>query len=341
MTSVVRYDRPVAVVDEHVRARSWVELMGPAVELAKAIAATEFVPRAMRHNAAAISAAILYGDEVGLGPMQSLAKIVVIDGRPTLYAEAQRALVFAAGHELWLDELTSSRATWAGKRAGTDTVTRVTWSLDDARRAGLAGREAWRKYPRQMLSARASAELVRAMFADVVGGLAAVEEFETETEGAVGSRDSVAGESGTRRRRRRPGAGVAAVPSPAAVDTAPAAGLPPLPGESSPDVDLERPESETEPAPITRAQMRRLHGLMGRRGITERDDRLAYASRVLARHVPSSKDLSTVEADALIDDLEASLEAPAGDDDEAVDGELVDEQNREAVAGDTDREGAP
>ena len=56
-------------------ARSWIALMEPAVELAKAVANTEFVPKSLRGNPAAITAAILYGDEVGLGPMQSLARI--------------------------------------------------------------------------------------------------------------------------------------------------------------------------------------------------------------------------------------------------------------------------
>ena len=92
--------------------RSWVELMAPAAELAKAVATTDFVPRGMRNNPAAITAAILYGDEVGVGPMQSLAKISVIDGRPFVAAETQRALVLAAGHELWVDELTNTRATY-------------------------------------------------------------------------------------------------------------------------------------------------------------------------------------------------------------------------------------
>ena len=64
-------------------ARQWVELMQPAIELAKAVAGTDFVPKAMRNNPAQITAAVLYGDEVGLGPMQSLARISVIDGRPS------------------------------------------------------------------------------------------------------------------------------------------------------------------------------------------------------------------------------------------------------------------
>ena len=156
----------------------WVTLLAEVGQLAHAIANTDFVPKAMRGNEAAIVAAIMYGDEVGLSPMQSLAKIAVIDGKPSLAAEGQRALILAAGHYIWPEDFTTTKVTWAGRRHDLDTISRVTWTLDDAKKANLAGKQNWRTYPRAMLSARASAELARAVFADVIGGLAATEENE-------------------------------------------------------------------------------------------------------------------------------------------------------------------
>jgi len=183
--------------------REWIELLEPAAALANQVAGTGFVPRAMQGNPAAIVAAILYGDELGLGPMQALAKISVIEGKPTLSAEAQRALVLAAGHELWIEEATTTKVTVAGRRSGSDRVSSVTWTLDDAKRAGIAGRQNWRTYPRQMLTARATAELARTIFADVVGGLAATEELEDVDPLAVGETGlEVQAEKKTTRRRR-------------------------------------------------------------------------------------------------------------------------------------------
>jgi hypothetical protein len=342
MTALVRYRDEAP---SEARPRGWVELMAPAAELAKAIAPTDFVPRALRHNAPAITAAILYGDEVGLGPMQSLAKIAVIDGRPFMAAEAQRALVYAAGHELWLEDLTNTRATWCGRRAGSDNVTRVTWTMDDAKRAHLDGKPNWRGYPRQMLSARASAELVRAVFADVVGGLAALEELDDQEPApvvaGVGPRAAGTTREAGARRRRRPAAAAAAVPTRADVAVrGDGVVLPPLPGEESGEsaalgeTDRNRPTDRAEPrrhdspdrgdeapALISRAQTNRMMGLFAARGVSGqsaemRAERLAYCETVVGRPLTSSKELTTDEADRVLDHLEADRAAFTAPDDE-------------------------
>jgi hypothetical protein len=281
--------------------RAWIELMAPAVELAKAIATTDFVPRAMRNNPAAISAAILYGDEVGIGPMQSLAKIAVIDGRPFIAAEAQRALVFAAGHDLWIEEATNTRVTWCGRRAGSAEVSRITWTMDDAKRAHLEGKPNWRNYPRAMLTARASAELIRDRFADVVGGLAAIEEADDEIVGAeVASSGSGTASgpaaAGTKRRRRAPG------------QPAPTTAAAPVPVVTSPTLPPLPPLPDELPAePISRAQSNQMHALFRDRGISDRAERLRITRDVIGRaDLAGSKELTTAEAERLLDYLEST-----------------------------------
>ena len=173
---------------------------------------------------------MLYGDEVGLGPMQSLAKIAVINGRPTLAAEAQRALILQAGHDLWIEEATVTRCTVCGRREAASRVSRVTWTLDDAKRAGIAGKQPWRAYPRQMLLARASAELARAVFADAIGGMAATEELaegdEAEPNGVAETKPA-----GTTRRRQR--ASISAPQTSAPVPEQVQPEEPPLPGDEA------------------------------------------------------------------------------------------------------------
>jgi hypothetical protein len=62
-------------------------------------------------------------------------------------------------------------ATVYGKRSDTGEELEVSWTMEDAARAKLGGKDVWKQYPRAMLLARATSELARALFADVLGGM--------------------------------------------------------------------------------------------------------------------------------------------------------------------------
>jgi hypothetical protein len=321
-------------------------LLDPA-EIANRIGGTDFVPKALRNNPAAITAALLYGAEVGLGPMQSLAKIAVIDGRPALAAEAQRALILHAGHELFVEESTNSRCTIGGRRRDSDTTSRVTWTLDDAKRAKISGRPAWQAYPRQMLLARASAELARAIFADVIGGMPALEELddvdtldpsdpETPRRAAAQADADAAKPKPATRRRKRTGAtiGEPSSSSSSPADVGPVPGSEPgvpvadaLAAEAGPPADSSSTKAaKAEPEPAghaaepeatgaagepadpdgpNKAQLGMLFALFNEKGITERDERLAWSERELDRKISSSKELSSLDVSRLIEALKA------------------------------------
>lgn len=158
--------------------RNSVDLAPDAWRLAERIAQTDFVPVAFRGKPEAVLAAILTGNELGIDALQSLAKIHVIEGKPAISAELMRALVLRAGHELWIEESTATKCTVVGRRHGSEQLSRITWTMDDATRAGLNGRQNWRKYPKQMLVARATSELARLTFPDVLAGVSySVEEL--------------------------------------------------------------------------------------------------------------------------------------------------------------------
>lgn len=53
---------------------------------------------------------------------------------------------------------------------------RLKWTIDQARRAGLAGKDNWKNYPRAMLRARCIAEGVRAVYPAALGGMLIAEE---------------------------------------------------------------------------------------------------------------------------------------------------------------------
>jgi len=170
----VAVPRPDLVVP---RTDSWMAVVEDVATLATRIAGTELVPSALRGKPPAIAASILYGREIGLPPMTALRSVYVVNGQVALKAEAMRGLILAAGHDLIFAESTSARCVAKGRRKGQEEWSEVTWTVDDARRANLL-RGPWTQYPRAMLKARATAELARDLFADVISGFVALEEVD-------------------------------------------------------------------------------------------------------------------------------------------------------------------
>jgi hypothetical protein len=147
-------------------------MLGEAIRLADVIADTEMVPAALRGRPAAVVAVVLAGHELGLGPMQSLAQVHLINGRPSLAAEAMRGLAMAHGHTI-IPDANEDAATVRCRRRDwpPDQWAKFVFTMGDAERAGLAGHGVWKQYPRAMLTARATAEACRAIFPDVLAGL--------------------------------------------------------------------------------------------------------------------------------------------------------------------------
>lgn len=150
-----------------------------------AIAGTDFVPKALRNNPPAILAAVLAGRELGMGPMEALRTIDMIDGKPSPSSEWMVGRVFDAGHVIVAETQTATECTVTGIRfVDGSEVARMsfTFTLDMAKRAGLANKSNWKNYPEAMLYWRAVAQLCRQFFPDVLRGLKYLpEELGSET----------------------------------------------------------------------------------------------------------------------------------------------------------------
>jgi hypothetical protein len=139
-------------------------------KLARLTTHTEMVPKGLRGRPDAALAVMVYGHELGLRPMTSLREVYIIEGTPSCSAKLMRALIYRAGHALHFVEQSAQRCIVEGTRADGQGSARVTWEIADAQRAGLDTKDVWRRYPRQMLVARATSELARLIFADVTIG---------------------------------------------------------------------------------------------------------------------------------------------------------------------------
>lgn len=127
-------------------------------------------------------AAMMSGRELGLTAMQSLRAFCIVKGKPTLWADSMVAVVRASGLcDSWETiESTPTTCTIATRRKGSKRDQTRTWTADDARRAKLGG-DTWASYPAQMLRHRCASDLARDVYPDVLLGIYAREEIESDT----------------------------------------------------------------------------------------------------------------------------------------------------------------
>jgi hypothetical protein len=149
------------------------EAMSLAVELSKA---TTVSPE-FRDKPANVLAAIMAGAELNFPPMAALRSVHIIKGIPKLTADAMVAVVLASGKALYFEPsvMSATSVTFVTKRVGSTREQSCTWSIEDAKRAGLTS-DNHRLYPRQMLAARAKSELARSIYPDLCAGLYTEEE---------------------------------------------------------------------------------------------------------------------------------------------------------------------
>ena len=116
----------------------------------------------------------------------------IIQGRPARKTHSVLARFQAAGGSVQWGTFTEAcvSGTFSHPRGGS---LEVAWTIDMAQRAGLAGKDNWKKTPRAMLRARVIAEGVRAVYPAALGGQMIVEEA-LDLSRADGSIDAETGE---------------------------------------------------------------------------------------------------------------------------------------------------
>ena len=255
------------------------------VEYARFISEGDLLPVAYRKKPANVLIAIGLARALRIEPTQALYEVYVVNGRPSVSANLMAALVRRAGHRLRVDgDATTCTATLI-RSDDPEAPFTATWTLDQARLAGLAGKDTWKQYPAAMLRARAIADVVRQGASEAVLGMQyAREELQDVT--VVDVADS---------------------PRISAADF-----LTPAPHvEDDPHVEAPVVEEQVETGEaISDRQRRALFAAFAAAGFTSdarsdegRAQRLEYLSRVTGRAVDSTNDLTRTEAAACLDAL--------------------------------------
>ena len=137
--------------------------------LAAAAAATKFYGVSTPEQALLV---LMGGRELGLSYVQSLRAFHLVQGKPMLSSSGMVAVCLRSEKCEYFRtvEASDTIATVEVKRRG-DPPVRRSFTIEEAKRAGLSNRETWKAYPSRMLLARAQAFAAREVFPDILLGL--------------------------------------------------------------------------------------------------------------------------------------------------------------------------
>lgn len=152
-------------------------------QMAGVLAKSGLIPSGL-NTAEKVFVALQWGHELGLTPMVAVNNIAVINGKPTLSADIMCAIVKRSpeyGGIEWI-EMSNKKAECKISRIlpnGDKETQTCSFTLEDAERAGLLGKDVWKKYTKRMLKHRCLSSGLKDMFPDLLAGLYDPEEMES------------------------------------------------------------------------------------------------------------------------------------------------------------------
>lgn len=146
--------------------------MQEAEQLSVRLAQSALLPDGLRGKPGDVLVTLITGHELGLSPMQAIRGLHVVKGRAVMSADLAVALTKRHPSCRYFRVVSSDdkAATYETLREGDPEPTRMSFTAEQARQAGLGG-DNWRKYPAAMLRARCSLALARAVYSDIMLGV--------------------------------------------------------------------------------------------------------------------------------------------------------------------------
>jgi len=145
-----------------------IRTMDDAERAAKAMALSGFFPDSK--SAAQAVVKIMAGQELGFGAFASMTGVAIIQGKPAIGANLLAAAIKRTGKYNYRVTKHSDKECEITFYEGGQVSGVSSFSWADAEKAGLAGKDNWKKYPRNMLFARALSNGQRWYAPDVFNG---------------------------------------------------------------------------------------------------------------------------------------------------------------------------
>ncbi len=146
-------------------------------------------PDDLRGKPGAVFQLLVMARDLGINVSQAFTQLYVVKGKVGVSAQLMRAQVLRAGHTVLAVERTSRRCVLTGRRKDGAELT-VRWAISrsdlaegeqpdewyiadeieasEGKGTALTDKTNWRNYPRSMLESRATTELARSLFPDVL-----------------------------------------------------------------------------------------------------------------------------------------------------------------------------
>lgn len=140
------------------------------MDYAKAMAASDLLPRQYQGKPANLLWAISYGQTLGVAPLTAVQSIHVINGKPTASADLIAGLVRRAGHKLRVNGDDRRAVAQIIRADDPDFTFEVVWTIERAHAAKLTSKDTWKNFPAAMLKARAITEVARAACSEILQG---------------------------------------------------------------------------------------------------------------------------------------------------------------------------
>lgn len=138
---------------------------------AKVLVESQFLPKAIDTWQKA-TAVMMYGKELGIGPMEACQSIDVIQGKPTQKPQSMKAMVHRKLPSAIFRpiKMTAEECIYEAARPG-DPVVKISFHIKDAERLGLTTKDNWKKQPEVMLNWRCVGKVARMVFPDCLSGV--------------------------------------------------------------------------------------------------------------------------------------------------------------------------
>lgn len=154
------------------------------LDLCQVLARSTLVPKDLR-SVSNMFVFALTAQDFGMSMTQALRSVYVVNGRPSMSADAMKALVLESGKAEYMitRERTPDSVSVSTRRVGMPDghEETVAFSMADAKRAGLNS-ATWKGYPIPMMEHRATAQLCRSVYPDVVLGMYTMDELVSQVD---------------------------------------------------------------------------------------------------------------------------------------------------------------